>query len=133
MIVFLLLVIIAILLFGASRVIGAVGALLGFIVLAVAVSLGVSIAAQIPVWVWWVFGAAGLGLVVWMVCESNKQAELQREYQKAKQAADEAQRRYEALTRGDKLPGYMGAPSTAKFYNNGGNKRSRKRSARRPD
>jgi len=130
-IVFLLLVIIAIMLFGSSAVLGVVGFVLGFIVLVIALSIGASVIASVPAWAWWTIAVVVGGPIIYLVTvESRKQQRLQRELADLTAQADEARQRYEAVKRGgiSGLPPVRGIGKT--FYNDGLNAKKRKRLAR---
>jgi len=130
MIVFLLLVIIAILLFGSSAVLGAIGWVLGAIVLVIAVALGASAAAQVPAWLWWtlglLIGGAILALYLWV---EHQKGQLRRQLAEIEEQGRIAQeriredgvRRLSELTRA----------STITFHNDGLNKKKRKALRRR--
>jgi hypothetical protein len=130
MVIFLLLVIIAILLFGSSAVLGAIGWVLGAIVLVFAVALGASAAAQVPAWVWWslglLIGGSILGLYLW---DERQKAHLRRQLAEIEEQGRIAQeriredgvRRLSELRRG----------STIAFHNDGLNKKKRKALRRR--
>jgi phosphotransferase system glucose/maltose/N-acetylglucosamine-specific IIC component len=80
MIVFLLLVIITILLFGSSVVLRGIGMVLGFIALMFAVVVGISIAEQVPAWLWWTIGlVVGGGIAAIFALDARQQAKLRRD------------------------------------------------------
>lgn len=129
MIVFLLLVIIAILLFGSSVVLRGIGMVLGFIALFFAVIVGIMVAEQVPAWLWWTIGLfVGGGVTSILVLDVRQHAKLRRDIAgiEARTAIDmeriqEKNRRAEEEIR--RRP-------TIKFYNDGLNKKKRKRLSR---
>lgn len=124
MIIFLLLVIIAILLFGSSAVLGVIGFVLGFIVLVIALTLGASILATVPTWAWWATAVVVGGPVIYLfTVEARKHERLQRELADLTAQAEAARRGYE-------LSGKPLIRPTGKFYNDGLNAKKRKRLAR---
>lgn len=130
MIVFLLLVIIAIMLFGSSAVLGVVGFVLGFIVLVIALSIGASVIASVPAWAWWTIAVVVAVPVIYLIAvEAPRQKRLQRELADATASYEKAMAHYEAVKRGD-LTGVTLPRSTQKFHNDGLNAKKRKRLAR---
>jgi ABC-type multidrug transport system fused ATPase/permease subunit len=123
MIIFLLLVIIAILLFGSSAVLGVIGFVLGFIVLVFALTLGASALATVPAWGWWTMAVVvGGPLIYFVIVESRKEQRLRRTLADLTAQAEEAQQHYDNVKQ-------YGVRSTTKFYNDGLNAKKRKRLA----
>lgn len=130
MVVFLLLVIIAILLFGSSAVLGAIGWVLGAIVLVIAVALGASAAAQVPAWLWWtiglLIGGAILGLYLW---DERQKEQLRRRLAEIEEQGRVAQERIRED--GIRRLSELRQSSTVTFHNDGLNKKKRKALRRR--
>lgn len=130
MVVFLLLVIIAILLFGSSAVLGAIGWVLGAIVLVIAVALGASAAAQVPAWLWWtlglLIGGAILGLYLW---DERQKEQLRRRLAEIEEQGRVAQERIRED--GIRRLSELRQASTVTFHNDGLNKKKRKALRRR--
>jgi uncharacterized membrane protein YccC len=130
MVVFLLLVIIAILLFGSSAVLGAIGWVLGAIVLVIAVALGASVAAQVPAWLWWtlglLIGGAILALYLW---DARQKKQLRRRLAEIEEQGRVAQDRIRED--GIRRLSELRQASTITFHNDGLNKKKRKALRRR--
>ena len=130
MVVFLLLVIIAILLFGSSAVLGAIGWVLGAIVLVIAVALGASAAAQVPAWLWWtlglLIGGAILGLYLW---DERQKEQLRQRLAEIEEQGRVAQERIRED--GIRRLSELRQASTITFHNDGLNKKKRKALRRR--
>lgn len=124
MIVFLLLVIIAILLFGAGAVRGAIGSILAGAALLIGLMYLIVAAQQIPAWVWWTIGiviVGGVGAIY--ALDARTQAKLKRDIAdinrrgeiELAQIAERHARDMERLGR-----------SNIKFHNDGLNAKKRK-------
>ena len=125
MILFLLLVIVAILLFGASAVIGAAGRILGFIALLAALFVAVLIAKEVPAWFWWTCGiVVGGGILALSILYQIEQAKLRRDLADIEERGrleierikEDGARRVAEIRRGTDI----------KFHNDGLNKKKRK-------
>ena len=130
MIVFLLLTIIAILLFGSSAVLGAIGFVLGAIVLVIAVAFGASAAAQVPAEVWWTLGLVVAGVIfalyIWDVRQKEHLRQAHAETEERNRAAQERMQE-----NGARRLSELREASTVRFHNDGLNKKKRKSLARR--
>lgn len=130
MIVFLLLVIIAILLFGSSAVLGVIGWVLGAIVLVIAVALGASAAAQVPEWLWWTLGLLiGGGILALYLWAEHQKGQLRRQIADIEEQGRIA--RDQIRENGIRQLSEMRRASTIAFHNDGLNKKKRKALKRR--